>query len=149
MRWNPRWLTRSVWSYLMCLRGPRKRQGSRKTQLCVEPLEDRYAPAVITPTTFQDGIGIGSLRDAVLQIDTNGQDNVIELLPGTYNLTLARGDASGVGGSLDLTGAGHTDVIEGAKRGRHDHRRPTDHGSRFPHRRQRERRLSQPDDHWR
>ena len=117
MRWNSMWLTRSVWSYLMRLRGPRKRQRPRKTQLRVEPLEDRYAPAVITPTTFNDGLGIGSLRDAVLQASTNRQDNIIELQPGTYNLTMARGDASGVGGSLDLNGAGHTDIIEGAGAG--------------------------------
>ena len=59
--------------------------------LRIEPLEARRVPATVTPTTFVDGgLGSGSLRDAVLQLnaDTGAQDDIIQLLPGTYSLTI-------------------------------------------------------------
>src|ERR1700736_5280280 len=60
-------------------------------RLLLEPLEDRCVPTTITPTTFADGVlGSGSLRDAVLQLnaDTGTGDDTIQLLSGTYALTI-------------------------------------------------------------
>ena len=57
----------------------------------LEALEDRTLPSVFTPTTFADGAGPGTLRNAVLQANANGQDNTILLAAGTYSLTPAAG----------------------------------------------------------
>ena len=67
---------------------------SRRPPLIAEELEDRTTPATITPTTFADGVGIGSLRDAILQANSNGQNNTIVLSAGTYQLTVAGRDES-------------------------------------------------------
>src|SRR5579872_6647257 len=61
----------------------------RRAPLSAEQLEDRTTPATLTPTTFADGVGIGSPRDAVLQADANGQNNTIMLSAGTYELSVA------------------------------------------------------------
>jgi hypothetical protein len=48
----------------------------------VEVLEGRWVPTTLTPTTFLDGgLGSGSLRDAVLQLnaDTGTADDTIQL----------------------------------------------------------------------
>jgi hypothetical protein len=87
--------------------------------LRVEPLEDRSVPATITPTTFADGgLGSGSLRDAVLQFnaDTGTEDDIIQLLPGTYSLTIRNGqhDSTGVTGNLSLTQTSHRWIVQGA-----------------------------------
>ena len=97
---------------------PARREPRRQVPLCAELLEDRTTPATITPTTFADGIGIGSLRDAVLQADSNGQSNFISLAPGTYQLSLAgRNESAGKTGDLNLTASGFTQTIEGAAAG--------------------------------
>ena len=52
----------------------------------IEFLERRCVPTTLTPTTFLDGgLGSGSLRDAVLQInaDTGTDDDIIQLEAGT------------------------------------------------------------------
>jgi hypothetical protein len=89
--------------------------------LRVELLEGRSVPATITPTTFADGgLGSGSLRDAVLQLnaDTGTEDDIIQLLPGTYSLTIQnvgnRHETAGLTGDLDLTQTSHRWIIQGA-----------------------------------
>src|SRR6516164_8282629 len=87
----------------------------------VEFLEHRCVPATITPTTFADGgLGSGSLRDAVLQFnaDTGTADDTIQLLPGTYSLTIrnvnGRHETAGLTGDLNLTQTSHRWIIQGA-----------------------------------
>jgi hypothetical protein len=87
----------------------------------VETLECRCVPATITPTTFADGgLGSGSLRDAVLQFnaDTGTDDDIIQLLPGTYALTIpnagSRHETVGLTGDLNLTQTSHRWIIQGA-----------------------------------
>jgi hypothetical protein len=89
--------------------------------LRVEPLEGRWVPATITPTTFADGgLGSGSLRDAVLQFNANSgtDDDIIQLLPGTYTLTIrnagGRHETAGFTGDLNLTQTSHRWIIQGA-----------------------------------
>jgi hypothetical protein len=84
-------------------------------------LEYRCVPATITPTTFDDGgLGSGSLRDAVLQFnaDTGTDDDIIQLLPGTYTLTIRnagnRHETAGLTGDLNLTQTSHRWIIQGA-----------------------------------
>jgi hypothetical protein len=109
MRWSQMRLTRSVCSYLARLRPLQPR--SRSARVHVEQLEDRCLPAVITPTTFNDGLGIGSLRDAIIQANSNAQNNAIDLAAGTYNLSLTgRGETAGKSGDLDLTATGFTET---------------------------------------
>jgi hypothetical protein len=91
------------------------------TRLLLEVLEDRYVPTTITPTTFADGVlGSGSLRDAVLQFntDTGSGDDTIQLLSGTYALTIknmgGRHETAGLTGDLNLTQPSHRWIIQGA-----------------------------------
>src|SRR6516225_3257886 len=93
----------------------------RPRPLHLEPLEARSVPATITPTTFaDDGLGSGSLRDAVLQFnaDTGTDDDTIQLLPGTYSLTIVnpggRHETAGLTGDLNLTQTSHRWIIHGA-----------------------------------
>jgi Bacterial Ig-like domain (group 3) len=80
----------------------------------VEQLEDRWVPATIAPTTFADGIGIGSLRNAFVTANSNYQNNTIDLSAGTYNLSITGNDSAGTAGNLELNAAGFTETIEGA-----------------------------------
>jgi hypothetical protein len=75
----------------------------------------------MTPATFADGgLGSGSLRDVVLQFnaDTGTTDDTIQLLPGTYSLTLqnvgGRHETAGLTGDLNLTQTSHRWIIQGA-----------------------------------
>jgi hypothetical protein len=74
----------------------------------------------MTPTTFADGgLGSGSLRDAVLQFnaDTGTDDDIIQLLPGTYSLTIRNTgghENEGLQGDLDLNQTSHRWIIHGA-----------------------------------
>ena len=99
----------------------RCRRPRRPRPLHLEPLEARSVPAIITPTTFADsGLGSGSLRDAVLQFnsDTGTDDDIIQLLPGTYSLTIrnvnGRHETAGLTGDLNLTQTSHRWIIQGA-----------------------------------
>ena len=93
-------------------------QTDRKLHL--ENLERRDVPAVFSPlATTPDGAP-GSLRDAVIQANGNGQDNVINLSAGTYQLTLTNlsgQENAAKTGDLDLTEAGHSITIQGAGAG--------------------------------
>jgi hypothetical protein len=101
--------------------GPaRGKPQQQRRRLLLEPLEDRCVPTTITPTTFADGVlGSGSLRDAVLQFnaDTGTGDDTIQLLAGTYTLTIRNThghDSAGLEGDLDLTQTSHHWIIQGA-----------------------------------
>src|SRR6516225_9805220 len=87
----------------------------------IELLERRCVPATLTPTTFADGgLGSGSLRDAVVQFnaDTGTEDDIIQLLAGTYTLTIrnvgGRHETAGLTGDLNLTQTSHRSIIQGA-----------------------------------
>src|SRR6516164_1904856 len=91
-----------------------------KMTLRIELLENRCVPTTITPTTFDDGgLGSGSLRDAVLQFNagTGTNDDIIQLLPGTYSLTIRNThghESRGLEGDLDLNQTTHRWIIQGA-----------------------------------
>src|SRR5439155_14796923 len=90
-------------------RAPATRKAPRAAcKLQVELLEDRTVPATLTPTTFADGTGPGTLRNAIAQANSNNQDNTIVLAPGTYTLSPA------FGGELAVTGVGHALTIQGS-----------------------------------
>lgn len=83
----------------------------------LELLEDRQMLATFNPLpTYPDG-SPGSLRAAIIQADSNGQDNTINLAAGTYQLSVANTggqENASATGDLDLTGSGHTITIRGA-----------------------------------
>jgi hypothetical protein len=92
-----------------------------KTRLRIEPLENRRVPTTLIPTTFADGgLGSGSLRDAVLQFnaDSGTEDDTIQLLAGTYTLTIKNAggvhETAGLTGDLNLTSTSHHWIIQGA-----------------------------------
>jgi hypothetical protein len=96
------------------------RPAHRWRPLLVEPLETRWVPTTLTPTTFFDGgLGSGSLRDAVLQFnaDTGTGDDIIQLLAGTYTLTIPNAgghhETAGLTGDLNLTQTSHRWIIQG------------------------------------
>jgi hypothetical protein len=101
---------------------PRLRRHQRASfHPSVELLERRWVPTTLTPTTFADGgLGSGSLRDAVLQFnaDTGTEDDIIQLLAGTYTLTLrnvgGHHETAGLTGDLNLTQTSHRWIIQGA-----------------------------------
>ena len=119
----------SLWNSLSKLfRRPAAGHGSwpralrcSRSLLRIDLLEDRCLPSTITPTTFDDGsLGSGSLRDAVLQFnaDTGTGDDTIQLLAGTYALTIqnvgGRHETAGLTGDLNLTRASHHWIIQAA-----------------------------------
>ena len=72
----------------------------------LEILEDRLAPAQFTVTNLTDDpINTGSLRYAVNQANTNGQDNTIQF---------AVGGTIVLGSQLELSSSGHNVTIDGA-----------------------------------
>jgi hypothetical protein len=96
-------------------RGSPKR---RRVLPAIEAQEDRTLPANLAPTIFTDSAaGTGSLRDAVITANSNGEDNAITLQGGTYALTLQNPAGFPVNdaltGDLDLTASGHTLTIQG------------------------------------
>jgi predicted outer membrane repeat protein len=100
---------------------PSIRRRSRSFRPLLGILEDRWVPTTLTPTTFADGgPGSGSLRDAVLQFnaDTGTADDIIQLLPGTYSLTIqnigGRHETSGLTGDLNLNQTSHRWIIQRA-----------------------------------
>jgi hypothetical protein len=92
---------------------------SRQNRLRFERLEDRTLLTTFMPTTFDDGgLGSGSLRDAVLQANTDPlvDDYVILLKPGTYKLSIANTNGQenyGLEGDLDITTRQHNVIIQG------------------------------------
>jgi hypothetical protein len=83
----------------------------------LEALEDRRVPAVFNPLpSIPDGAP-GSLRYDIITANHNGQDNIINLQPGHYLLTIpntAGEENAAATGDLDLTSIGHTITIQGA-----------------------------------
>jgi hypothetical protein len=106
----------SVLSSLRLQHGEGNRR-SLRTRLRVEALEDRRLLATFNPLPSTPDGSPGSLRADIIQANSNGQDNTINLQPGRYLLTLANtaGQENGaVQGDLDLTGANHTITIQEA-----------------------------------
>ena len=80
----------------------------RSAMATTESLEVRVMPAVIMVTTTADVVDAGdevtSLREAMLQANSNGEDDEIHLAPGTYSLTMVEdGDYDGETGALTLS----------------------------------------------
>ena len=89
----------------------------RRSTPSLESLEDRTMLATFSPlASAADGSG-HSLRAAIIQADSNGQDNTINLQSGFYHLSIPNPVGQNLGasaGDLDLAGAGHTITIQGA-----------------------------------
>jgi hypothetical protein len=105
---------------LVSLFGSSPNQPSYRTRLLLEALEDRCVPTTFTPTTFADGeLGSGSLRDGVLQAnaDAGTDDDTIQLLAGTYALTIRNSgghhETAGLTGDLNITNASHRLIVQG------------------------------------
>jgi hypothetical protein len=76
-------------------------------------------PSTFTPSTFADGVGIGSLRDAILaaNADTGTAPDTIQLQAGTYTLTIQNmsgHETAGLQGDLNITSTSHELIILGA-----------------------------------
>jgi hypothetical protein len=85
--------------------------------LSVEALESRRLLTTFMPAASAADGAANSLRAAILLSNINGQDNVIRLQAGVYQLTIPNlvvQENSGARGDLDLSGSGHTITIEGA-----------------------------------
>jgi hypothetical protein len=118
---------RQHWLGTAAPRSPWRKARQVTMRPCLEQLEDRCVPAVINVTTTADEITEAStisLRDAIIQSNTTfvGQDNVINLAAGIYNLTIAgRGEDSAATGDLDIRsnlviqGASHDATIIDAR----------------------------------
>src|SRR6516225_289748 len=121
MAWRKSSWAKAVFSSSAFLFGSARKKLPYRRRLLLEVLEDRCVPTTITPTTFADGVlGSGSLRDAVLQFnaDTGSGDDTIQLLSGTYALTIqntgGRHETAGLTGDLNLTQTSHRWIIQGA-----------------------------------
>jgi hypothetical protein len=81
-----------------------KRAGRLFPWLRLEALEDRLAPATFNVTTLVDGLGVGSLRAAILMSNATAGPNIINLpLQGTYLLSLFGNFHDGTNGALQIT----------------------------------------------
>ena len=92
------------------------RRRPRRSTPSLESLEYRTMLATFTPLASAADGSQHSLRAAVIQADSNGQDNTIDLQAGMYQLTIPNtpGQDNGAArGDLDLTGVGHTITIQG------------------------------------
>jgi hypothetical protein len=119
--WHESWWEKAVFSSSAFLFGSAQKQRPYRRRLLLEVLEDRCVPTTITPTTFADGVlGSGSLRDAVLQFNTDlgSGDDTIQLLSGTYALTIqntgGRHETAGLEGDLNITSTSHRLIVQGA-----------------------------------
>jgi hypothetical protein len=93
---------------------------SPRTRPRLEALEDRRLLATFSPVPSAADGSSGSLRNAIIQANADGQDNTINLRAGTYQLTVANSagqENAAAQGDLDLTGAGHEIRIQGAGTG--------------------------------
>ena len=83
----------------------------------VKALEQRLVLSAFTPSIdAQDGES-GSLRDAIQQANSNGEDDVIQLSAGTWNIGITNAniqDNENLTGDFDLSEPHTTVVIEGA-----------------------------------
>jgi hypothetical protein len=114
-----RW-AKSAFASLASFFGSSRRKQPYRRRLLLEPLEDRCVPTTITPTTFADGLGNDSLRDAVLQFnaDPGAGDDTVQLLAGTYALTIVNTgghhETAGLEGDLNITSTSHRLIVQGA-----------------------------------
>ena len=105
-------------------RRARRRRSSRE-HTATGVLEDRRLLATFNPLASAADGSPNSLRAAIIQADSNNQDDTINLQTGTYKLTLANvagQENAGATGDLDLTDAGHKITIQGAGGARHRRR---------------------------
>lgn len=97
------------------LRKPRKQRSLR-----LEQLEDRCCPAVFNPAALTADGATGSLRDAIIIANANGDaTNTFILQGGTYELTVANTlgqENAAEEGDLDLTAFGKTYIFRGQGR---------------------------------
>src|SRR5262249_2921913 len=121
MAWRKSSWAKAIFSSSAFLFGCARKKRPYRTRLLLELLEDRCVPTTITPTTFADGVlASGSLRDAVLQFnaDAGTGDDIIQLLPGTYTLTIrntgGHHETTGLEGDLNITSTAHRLIIQGA-----------------------------------
>src|SRR6516165_4748875 len=121
MGWRKSWWAKSVFSSPAFLFGSAPKKQPYRRRLLIELLEDRWVPTTITPTTFADGVlGSGSLREAVLQFnaDPGTEDDTIQLLAGTYTLTIrntgGHHETAGLEGDLNVTSTAHRLIVQGA-----------------------------------
>jgi hypothetical protein len=121
MAWRKSSWAKAVFSSSAFLFGSSRKKQPYRTRLLLEPLEDRCVPTTFTPTTFADGVlGSGSLRDGVLQFnaDAGSGDDTIQLLAGTYALTIVNTgghhETAGLEGDLNITNTSHRLIIQGA-----------------------------------
>ena len=94
------------------------RQGDQATPFAAQvlELEARVLPATIVVTTTADiinaGDGVISLREAIIQANTNAGHDIIQLSAGTYTLTLTgAGDDAAATGDLDILNNGNVTII--------------------------------------
>lgn len=93
-----------------------RRRNSLRANVRLEELEGRLVMAAFFPLQSAADGAAGSLRDAIIQANSNGQDDVITLADGTYKLTLANPggqENAAKTGDLDLTESGHSITIQG------------------------------------
>jgi hypothetical protein len=105
-----RWLGRKS-----SVRGSALRRRPAPCKPRLEALEERTLPTSFSPSVFSDG-GPGSLRAAVIDANGDGMDDTIILEAATYQLTVRNSpgqENAAARGDLDLTGAGHTIIIQG------------------------------------
>jgi hypothetical protein len=121
MAWRKSSWPKAVFSSSAFLFGPSRKKQPSRTRLLLELLEDRCVPTTFTPTTFGDGVqGSGSLRDGVLQFnaDAGSDDDTIQLLAGTYALTIVNTgghhETAGLEGDLNITNTSHRLIVQGA-----------------------------------
>jgi hypothetical protein len=104
-------------SWLSLWRCGKARPRPQRVHPRLEALEDRRVPAVFNPLpNIPDGAP-GSLRAGIITANHNGQDNIINLQPGHYLLTIpntAGEENAAATGDLDITAVGHTITIQGA-----------------------------------
>jgi hypothetical protein len=121
MAWRKTSWAKAVFSSSAFLFGSSRKKQPYRTRMLLELLEDRCVPTTFMPTTFADGVlGSGSLRDAVLQAnaDTGTDDDTIQLVAGTYALTIVNTgghhETAGLEGDLNITNTSHRLIIQGA-----------------------------------
>jgi hypothetical protein len=95
---------------------PRRVRSPRPARVAIETLEDRRVPAVFNPLASASDGAPNSLRAAIIAANGNGQDNVINLQAGVYQLTIANTaghENNAAQGDLNLTAVNHTTTIQG------------------------------------
>src|SRR5260370_32343024 len=121
MAWRTSWVAKMGCFVSVSKSSSRRYKQRYRTRLLLELLEDRCVPTRTRPTTFADGVlGSGSLRDGVLQFnaDPGSDDDTIQLLAGTYALTIVNTggihETAGLQGDLNITNTSHRLIIQGA-----------------------------------